>query len=185
MGGGYLRGWNPLEKVEVPEVRLRVMEAMGAENVECWVNDRYQVLVRIQKPEGKPEMRHLSIHLHDRSPMRNWRHLQQIKNEVCGELWTGIEFFPREDKLTDTSNQYHLFCFPPEVDFGFGLAEEGESLVSDDEFVAAWNAAPHPGMQEPWEPGLTTGRTEHSRPARERLREVATTESSQGKDSTP
>lgn len=114
---------------------------------------------------------HLSIHANDRGPMRNWRHLQQIKNEVAGEIRTAVEIFPREDQLTDTSNEYHLWVLPEGIDLPFGIGDE--PLVSPDEAdVQEWNDAPHKGRQEGWEPGLTTGRTEHSREARERLAEM-------------
>lgn len=167
--------WEPMKRVPQEMVNPKAAEAMGASDqvVEVWVNHRYECLVRTQRQDGGHEMRHLSIHTHDRGPMRNWRHLQQIKNEVCGELWTGVEFFPPETHLVDTANQYHLFCFPPGVDFGFGLGNPDEALVSDDETVEQWNGEGHKGRQEPWEPGLTTGRTEHTDDSRRRLRELA------------
>ncbi len=113
---------------------------------------------------------HLSIHARDRGPMRNWRHLQQIKNEVAGELRTAVEIFPPEDQLTDSANEYHLWVFPEGTHLPFGM--DDAALVSSDEAVEKYNAAPHQGHQEPWEPGLTTGRTEHSESARERLDEA-------------
>jgi hypothetical protein len=155
---------------QVPSERLDpayVREVAGGQPIELWISDRYECTVRTF-PLGGVTVRHLSINREDRRPVRNWRHLQQIKNEVCGELWTGAEYFPPEDRLIDSANQYHLFCFPPEVDFGPVLGAPGEGAVSDDDAVARWNGAPHKGRQEPWEKGLTTGRTGHSARARQR-----------------
>lgn len=176
MPGGYKRGWEPLRLLDFSEIKpfYRELHERGDCDVEVWLSDRYEVTVRASRTDP---VKHLSINTRDRSPMRNWRHLQQAKNEVCGELWTGIEIFPPEDQLTDTANQYHLFCFPPDFKVGgftkeakfIGIGLGDHPLVSDDETAEAWNAAPHPGRQEPWEDGLTTGRTDHSLPSREAL----------------
>lgn len=147
-----------------------VAEVADGQPIELWTSDHYECTVRIF-PLGRFTLRHLSINRVDRRPIRNWRHLQQIKNEVCGELWTGAEYFPPEDRLIDSANQYHLFCFPPEVDFGPVLGAPGEGAVTDDAAVGRWNGAPHKGRQEPWQAGLTTGRTEHSARARDRATE--------------
>lgn len=155
-------GWNP----NLPE---------NQRSDECWHNGRYQCLVKYvpskKHPEGdRSDLLHLSIHAQDRGPMRNWRHLQQIKNEVAGELRTAVEVFPPEDKLTDTANEYHLWVMPEDVILPFGLGED--ALVTDDELVEEFNDEPHQGKQEPWEPGLTTGRTEHSEKSRDDLRDL-------------
>jgi hypothetical protein len=182
MPGGYKRGWEPLVKMDFRDIKpfYRELHEKGDCDVEVWLSARYEVTVRASRTEP---VKHLSVNLRDRSPMRNWRHLQQAKNEVCGELWTGIEIFPAEDHLTDTANQYHLFCFPP--GYKVGAMKEHEKgietvpiglgdhpMVSDDEEVERWNAQPHKGRQEPWEDGLTTGRTEHSSAARKLLTET-------------
>lgn len=181
MPGGYKRGWCPLVKLDFADIKpfYRELHERGNADVEVWVSDRYEVTVRAAREEP---VKHLSINTRDRSPIRNWRHLQQAKNEVCGELWTAIEIFPPEDQLTDAANQYHLFCFPPGFKVGAMKDEEGgvlvvpiglgdHPLVSDDDEVERWNARPNKGRQEPWEEGLTTGRTEHSKEARKLLTE--------------
>lgn len=176
MPGGYMRGWEPLKQLPFDQIKplYKQLHEQGDCDVEVWLSERYEVTVRASRTAP---VKHLSVNLRDRSPMRNWRHLQQIKNEVCGELWTGVEIYPPEDQLTDAANQYHLFCFPPGMSVGamgddkefIGIGLGAEPMVSDDEQVEKWNSAPHKGHQEPWEEGLTTGRTEHSKAARERL----------------
>jgi hypothetical protein len=109
---GHLhRGWDPLKRLDDQpgyEVNDAIPEELRGDEV--WVSNRYQCVVRYVKHSdpamvGRHGMLHLSIHALDRGPMRNWRHLQQIKNEVAGELRTAVEIFPPEDQLTDTSNR--------------------------------------------------------------------------------
>ena len=47
----------------------------------------------------------------DRHPIRSWRELQDIKNEIAGRDRTAIEVYPPEDEVTDTGNLYHLWVF--------------------------------------------------------------------------
>jgi hypothetical protein len=65
-------------------------------------------------------MAHLSIKRIDKAPIRNWRDLQRIKNELCGPECDAVEIFPRESQLVDTANQFHLWVFATyEFPFGF------------------------------------------------------------------
>jgi hypothetical protein len=54
----------------------------------------------------------LSIRRQDRKAIRDWRHFQRIKNELCGPEREAIELFPAESRLVDGANQYHLWVFP-------------------------------------------------------------------------
>ncbi len=56
---------------------------------------------------------HLSIKRNDRGPIHDWRDFQIIKNTFCGDDAEGVEIYPAESRLVDTSNQYHLWVFPP------------------------------------------------------------------------
>lgn len=162
-----IRRWEPLQRrdndpawVANPQ-QVAAYAAIGSPpDDEVWTNNRYQVRVSYVPLEGESKgsregLMHLSINSHLRSTLRNWRHLQQIKNEIAGEDRWAVEVFPPEDHLTDTSNQYHLWVLPAGTDPGFGFRGRN---VSTDEDVEAFNAADHKGRQEPWEPGLTTGR---------------------------
>lgn len=165
--------WDPLHRIDNdprfirnPEQAKAFAEYGIAKDDEVWINDRYQVRVRylesvvptddeVSVPVGRDGLIHLSINAHDRSPVRNWRHLQAIKNEVAGPKRWAIEIFPSEDELVDTSNQFHLWVMPtsmPSPPFIFR-----QRLVSTDEDVERFNAEPHKGRQEPFEDGLTTG----------------------------
>jgi len=99
------------------------------EQQEIWVNDLYQVnilrgkdcdeFIHIEDFKGKCD--YISIKTLDKEPIHDWRHFQEIKNELCGEDREAIEIYPSEKRLLDTSNQYHLFVLPKGhlVPFGF------------------------------------------------------------------
>jgi len=79
-----------------------------------WVNDKYIVHKREDVPLENNEnvlMTHLSIRNNENSAIRDWRDMQYIKNELVGEENEGVEIFPRESRLVDTANQFHLWVF--------------------------------------------------------------------------
>lgn len=70
----------------------------------------------------------LSIRRNDRKAIRDWRHMQQIKNALAGPEREGVEIYPAESRLHDTSNQYHLFVLPEGEQLPFGYV--GRSVVT-------------------------------------------------------
>jgi len=75
-----------------------------------FLNDTYQVSTRgFRLPDFGGDWVHLSIKRIDREAIRDWRDLQEIKNQLVGEENEGIELFPAESRRVDTANQYHLF----------------------------------------------------------------------------
>ncbi len=53
----------------------------------------------------------LSVQREDKEPIRNWRVLQDIKNDVAGVDRTAAEIYPPETEVTDTGNMYHLWVY--------------------------------------------------------------------------
>jgi hypothetical protein len=87
-------------------------------------NSRYQVWVRrVWVQEFQVDVIWLSIKRLDREAIHDWRDLQRIKNEICGPECEGIELYPAESRLVDTSNQYHLYVFAPGVRVPLGFQE--------------------------------------------------------------
>lgn len=91
---------------------------------EIWQNNLYNVLVERypQKHEdgsNSPECIYMSIKRLDKHSIHDWRHLQRIKNEICGPEWEAVELYPAESRLIDEANQYHLWAFPMKLDLGF------------------------------------------------------------------
>lgn len=74
--------------------------------IDIYANDIYHCVVR-----DMDDYTHLSIKRHDRLPIHNWQHMQQIKNDICGEEREGVELYPAMSRIIDTSNQYHLWVF--------------------------------------------------------------------------
>lgn len=112
------------EAVLVPDAELaeqartdpdvaRVLE----DSKEIWRNDQYVAIVR-RFPEGG--VASLSIRRDDRKAIRDWRHLQRVKNDIAGPHVEAVELFPDEDRLLDTANQYWLWCMPPGVRMPLG-----------------------------------------------------------------
>ena len=73
-----------------------------------WQNDLYVVISKVED-NG---FTWLSIRRQDRKPIRDWRHFQRIKNELCGPEREAVELFPAESRLVDAANQYHLWVWP-------------------------------------------------------------------------
>jgi hypothetical protein len=85
-----------------------------AANCTYWVNHLYQVEVGTCGPDN--DVTHICIRRRDgAADLRDWRHFQQIKNEICGEEREAFELYPRESRKVDTSNKWHLFVLPEGV----------------------------------------------------------------------
>lgn len=102
-----------------------------------WANNRYVVITR----DYEDGMTWISIRHQNRKPIRDWRHFQRIKNELCGTEREAVEIYPAESRLVDEANQYHLWVFPDGYTIPFGF---GERMVSDDQVLG-------PAKQRPLE----------------------------------
>src|ERR1035441_4457788 len=90
------------------EKAIEMLDQEAAET-QLWVNDTYQVAVRVLDPETK--LLHLNIRRRDGGAiLRDWRHFQQIKNDIVGPECEAIELYPAESRLVDTSNKYHMIA---------------------------------------------------------------------------
>lgn len=158
--------WHPLVRMDPNPEYMRILEqtenikARGI-RVEVWGNDFYQVTARIQR-DG---FTHLSCKREDRYGIHDWRQLQQIKNEVCGEERWAVEVYPAESMVVDTSNEYHLWVLCPGDKLPFGF--EASELMTPEQ-IEAFNDQHQildrhgdivrgKARQRPWQPGLTTG----------------------------
>lgn len=104
--------WEPLR----PARRIQGDALVDVQAGETWKNNLYTVFREVMTyPEGDPNgipTIHLSIRRNDRLPVTDWRHKQKIKNQLVGEECEGIELYPAESRLIDSSNQFHLWCLP-------------------------------------------------------------------------
>lgn len=119
-----------------PMTREEIVAALASdrEAVEYWVNHLYQVAKRrLRSPNPEmPDLIHLNIRRRDGGViMRDWRHFQWIKNQLVGEECEGVELYPAESRLSDTSNKYHIWCIDStEFRFPFGMNGRDVSDIS-------------------------------------------------------
>jgi|SRR5581483_5139714 len=126
---------------------------------EVWGNDEYEVIVRYMEPRGKGGALHLSIKRYDREPIRDWRHLQSIKNEVAGWGREGFELFPAESRLVDQANQTHLWVMGAGdmLPIGFPQREVKTEAEARAAMQDVLGPGPDKGRQRDWQPGISTG----------------------------
>lgn len=88
------------------EERLQFVEesVQRMTSLNIYENDLYHVEVAYPWP-----FIHLNIRRHDLRPCKEWRHFQQIKNELVGPEHEAVELFPAESRLVDSSHEYHLW----------------------------------------------------------------------------
>jgi len=92
----------------------------GVLGFECDVGE-YQVCVRwdwgaAKLADGTYAL--LQVCRADGGSVFDWRHLQQIKNAVCGPEWEAVEVFPAESRLKDPSNARYLWASKDQLPFG-------------------------------------------------------------------
>lgn len=102
--------WTPFERAVVYRDGETVEDADP-----LYRNSIYTVIVH--SPNDKTK--YLSIKANDRRWRHDWRHLQRIKNELCGPEWEAVELYPAESRLVDEANQFHLWCFDYRLPIGF------------------------------------------------------------------
>ena len=84
---------------------------------DTYQNNLYSVMVfrnkqadwQVHEKSWKGTMTYLSIKRLDKKSIHDWRHMQQIKNELVGKDYEAVEIYPNEKRLVDTANQYHLY----------------------------------------------------------------------------
>ena len=98
-----------------------------ARDTTYWGNDLYHVARRVFP--GSPLVQ-LNIRRLDGKPIfRDWRHFQEIKNQLVGKECEGVELYPAESRLVDTSNKYHIWCHT-DPNFRFPLGFEYRRVES-------------------------------------------------------
>lgn len=112
-----------------------------AVKMERWKNDLYEVHVE----RDNPPLVHLLVSRLNGKPIRNWRHMQHIKNELVGPDCEGVELYPAERRLIDKANMYHLWVIDdPSFEFPIGYNDQMEpprASNEDDEPDSISNAA--------------------------------------------
>jgi hypothetical protein len=97
-------------------------------------NDLYHVEVGSTGTGGL----RITIRRIDGSATRDWRHFQEIKNQLAGEECEAVELYPAESRKVDTSNKWHLWVLPRGVTFDFGWPQRD----------VRFDASDTPGLQQ-------------------------------------
>lgn len=86
-----------------------------------YMNLVYEVhLHDLAQVPGFGAMTQLAIMRLDKAPPTDWRHMQRIKNTLCGAECEAIELYPAESRLVDTKNNRTLWVLAEGVRFGLG-----------------------------------------------------------------
>lgn len=111
-----------------PEHEAMLRDAHGPKKwIGTFRNNLYQVEMAELETLFGPGTIWLSIVRTDRTATHDWRHLQRIKNELCGPEREAIEIYPAESRVVDTNNQYHLFVLPQGCTLPIGYVERDVS----------------------------------------------------------
>ena len=103
--------WTEFEKVYPHKADGTPVELEEGE--QYWRNSFYTVMVKyLDLAEGESGGIRLDIRHNQNKPIREWKHLQRIKNELIGEEREAMEIFPPQSMVTDMSNMHHLFAAP-------------------------------------------------------------------------
>lgn len=138
-----IRPWRPFIRT-VPVNRLSgepdpVVAELGLEDF--YANSHYLVFTRTLHATFKdqPDGLHLSMRTVENDTRHDWREMQRVKNDIAGKHWEGVEIYPDVDRLVDSANQYHLWCWPFQLPFGFK-----DGLVADHGSVEQIGGAQRP-----------------------------------------
>lgn len=83
------------------------------EGEQYWRNSFYTVMVKhIVPSEGVEGPVRLDIRHNQDKAIREWKHLQRIKNELVGEEREAMEIFPPQSMIANMSNMHNLFVTP-------------------------------------------------------------------------
>lgn len=107
-----------MKQYRMDEPEARQWLAADHDRYTFYVNDLYQVQVGPTGTNG--DYLHINIRRRDGGMFKDWRHFQQIKNEVAGPEREAVEIYPAESRKVDTSNKWHLWVMPVGVQVGLG-----------------------------------------------------------------
>ena len=108
------------------------MKRAGAQ---WWRNTEYLVQTAMASavgfsPVDAPPVLWLRIYRHDGGRLQShWQDLQKIKNELVGDEFEAVEIYPKESRLKDGENSYHLWV-PIGWPLPFGMPG-GRSVTAD------------------------------------------------------
>lgn len=119
---------------------VQIVETAG--KVTRWVGDLHWGSVESFDagfPFGGGPYKIIHIFALDGTARHDWREFQQLKNQLAGEEWEGLELYPAESRLRDVGNAYLLWCVPPGV-ITWGLPGRGRHICDPEQSPGAQRA---------------------------------------------
>lgn len=96
----------------------------------AWRSPLYLVqLYHLASRDARGFVEVLMVRRRDGRPVREWTHLQRIKDELVGPERTAVEVYPARADVVDTAHMYHLWLIPPGERLAFGLHLPGNSDI--------------------------------------------------------
>lgn len=129
--------WSTFLRLDLKDRDIKGLVDTGtiSRSNEMWVNDTYLAALThgVQIGTGwTSPMVQLAVKRRDKKPIHDWRDMQRIKNELVGAENEGMEIYPAESRLLDSSNVYFMFVFEdPKVRWPFGFATRWVNNVSE------------------------------------------------------
>jgi hypothetical protein len=121
--------WTPLVRFELTNEYFPDVDVSSLEYDEYWRNDEY--IVKVYYPNNPshqfPNNKFTWLcfrNVRNTHTAHDWRDMQMMKNEICGEERTAVEVFPPMSKLVDTCNQFHLWVYPEDYELDFGYKHQ-------------------------------------------------------------
>lgn len=103
--------WTEFENVQPLDEDRNPVELSEGET--WWRNSFYTVFRKELEPDqGLDGPVRLDIRRNDGKAIREWKHLQRVKNEIVGEEREAVEIFPPQSMVTNMGTQQHLFVTP-------------------------------------------------------------------------
>ena len=142
--------WKTFQPIEEPSMPWFKMHHVGSDtdgwsSYENYENDRYYCTVRrFKKGFFIKKCAYIIIGISniDETARHDWRDFQQIKNDLAGKDWEGIELYPAESRHIDPSNRFYMWCVPKGV-LDFGLPSKKRKVLTSDEAVAPQRPFPN------------------------------------------
>lgn len=75
----------------------------------CAKNSRYEVYLR-RCPSPFGQMDWIMVKRHDRAPVRDWRDMQRIKDELLGPEREACELYPAQSRMVDMPTNITCGC---------------------------------------------------------------------------
>lgn len=106
----------PAGKLEEINLALADLSIVPSGMTRAFRNNRYTVMIFDNQLTTHGVAIKVMVQNHHNTPIQNhWKELYAIKNQVFGEEFCAVEYYPKASELLDTHNIYWFFIYPEGV----------------------------------------------------------------------